>query len=324
MKRLGKALGALVAVAGLAAGAASAADFPDRPITWIVPYTPGGITDTGSRVVADQWSKILGQSVVVENKPGAGGTVGTEFVARAAPDGYTVIYATQGTMAASPWLRKGLRYDPLADFIPMHSLAQSHNMVVVSKTAPFQTLPELVEYAKANPGKVNFGSAGVGTSTHLSMELFKAVAGIDGLHIPYKGSAPAMNDLLAGRIDVLFDYAVSSSPHVEAGNIVAVATNGPVRNPLFPDTPTMEELGYPDATAGSWSSIAVPAGAPQEVVDVLAESFGKALETPEVTEYLGKFGSRKYDLAKDDLAAFWAEQSDVWKGVIEAAGIEPK
>ncbi len=328
MSCFSKAIGAIALAtglaAGLSAGAANAADFPNRPITWVVPYTPGGITDTGSRMVADAWSKILGESVIVENKPGAGGTVGTAFVARAEPDGYTLIYATQGTIAASPWLRKELQYDPTKDFVPVHSLAQSHNMVVISKTAPFKTIPELVAYAKANPGKVNFGSAGVGTSTHLSMELFKTVAGIDGLHIPYKGSSPALNDLLAGRIDVLFDYAVSSSPHVEAGSIIAVATNGPVRNPLFPDTQTMEELGFPDATAGSWSSIAVPAGTPQEVVDKLAETFAQALASEEVTAYLDKFGSRKYDLAKDDLAAFWASQSDVWKGVIDAAGIQKK
>lgn len=327
MRRLTRTLAAGIAVAALAAGAAGAAmaaDFPTRPISWVVPYTPGGITDTGSRVVADQWSRILGQPVVVENKPGAGGTVGTEFVARAEPDGYTVIYATQGTMAASPWLQSGLRYDPLKDFVPIHSFAASHNIILAAKSAPFKTIPELVEYAKANPGKVNFGSAGVGTSTHLSMELFKTVAGIEGLHIPYKGSAPAMNDLLAGRIDVLFDYAVSSKPHVEAGTVVAIATNAPDRHPAFPELSTLAELGYPDATSGSWSSIAAPAGTPPEVIEILARTFGEALATPEVTEYLDRVGSRKYDLATEELAEYWQEQSAVWKDVIERAGIAPK
>ena len=195
---------------------AAAEEFPSRPITWIVPFAPGGITDTTSRLVADEMSKSLGQTVLIDNRGGAGGTVGTEQAARSRPDGYTILYGTQGTMAANVTLRKNLSYDPLTSFLPVHMMAESPNIFVAFEGAPFNSVPELIAYARKHPGKVTFSSAGVGTGTHLVAELFKTVAGIDMLHVPYKGSAPALNDLIAGRIDVMFDYPVSVGPHIEA------------------------------------------------------------------------------------------------------------
>ena len=185
---------------------ASAEEFPNRPITWVVPFAPGGITDTTSRIVAEEMSKTLGQSVLIDNRGGGGGTVGTEQVARAKPDGYTMIYGTQGTMAAYVSLRKNLPYDPLTSFLPVHLVGESPNLFVAYRDAPYNSVPEFIAYAKQNPGKVTFSSSGVGTATHLVAELFKTVAGVEMLHVPYKGSAPALNDLIAGRVDVMFDY----------------------------------------------------------------------------------------------------------------------
>ena len=315
----GLAMGAALALA--APASLLAEDFPTRPVTWVVPYSPGGITDTGARVIAEDMGKALGQPVVVENRPGSGGVVGTEFVARADADGYTLIYGTQGTMAAAVSLREELRYDPLADFHPLHFIGASHNIVVIPSDRPYKTVQELVDYAKAHPGELNFGSAGVGTSSHLSMELFREVAGLEGAHVPYKGSAPALNDLLAGRIDVLFDYAVSSSPHAEAGGLIAIATNGGERNVLFPDTPTMAEAGFPDATSGSWSMILAPAATPPERIEILTRAAHAAMTSQAVVDYYARYGSELRELEGEEAKAFIAEEIDIWAKVIEAAGV---
>ena len=208
---------------------AVAENFPSRPITWIVPFAPGGITDTTSRLVAEEMAKSLGQSVLIDNRGGAGGTVGTEQAARSNPDGYTILYGTQGTMAANVSLRKNLSYDPLTSFLPVHLMAETPNIFVAYQGAPYNSVSEFVAYAKKHPGKVTYSSAGVGTGTHLVAELFKTVTGIDMLHVPYKGSAPALNDLIAGRVDVMFDYPVSVGPHVEAGKLKVLATTAPAR-----------------------------------------------------------------------------------------------
>ena len=220
---------------------ASAEEFPSRPITWIVPFTPGGITDTNSRIVAEELSRSLGQSVLIDNRGGAGGTVGTEQAARARPDGYTWIYATQGTMAANVSLRKNLPYDPLRSFVPVHLIAQTPNIFVAFHGSPFNTVQELIAYAKQNPGKLTYSSSGVGTGTHLVAELFKSVTGVDMLHVPYKGSAPALNDLITGRIDVMFDYPVAVGPHVESGKLKVLATTSASRLSAMPNAPTMAE-----------------------------------------------------------------------------------
>ena len=182
---------------------ARAEEFPNRPITWVVPFAPGGITDTTSRIVAEEMSRTLGQSVLIDNRGGGGGTVGTEQVARSKPDGYTMIYGTQGTMAANVSLRKNLSYDPLTTFLPVHLVGESPNLFVAYHDAPYNSVQEFIDYAKENPGKVTFSSSGVGTATHLVAELFKTVAGVEMQHVPYRGSAPALNDLIAGRVDVV-------------------------------------------------------------------------------------------------------------------------
>jgi tripartite-type tricarboxylate transporter receptor subunit TctC len=299
-----------------------AEEFPSRPITWVVPFAPGGITDTTSRIVAEEMSKSLGQSVLIDNRAGGGGTVGTEQVARAKPDGYTMIYGTQGTMAANVTLRKELSYDPLKSFVPVHLVGESPNLLVAFEGTPYNSVPEFIAYAKANPGKVTFSSSGVGTATHLVAELFKTVSGIDMLHVPYKGSAPALNDLIAGRLDVMFDYPVSVGPHVQAGKLKVLATTAPERLPAFPNTRTMAELGLNEMTTQSWSSIMVPAGTPAPIVDRLAAAAHAALTSERVRIHFEKFGTRPMLQQKAEMIPFIESEIKRWGDVIERAKLE--
>lgn len=301
---------------------AFAEEFPARPITWVVPFAPGGITDTTSRIVAEEMAKTLGQAVIIDNRGGGGGTVGTEQVARANPDGYTMIYGTQGTMAANVTLRKNLSYDPLKSFVPVHLVGESPNLLVAFEGAPYKSVPEFIAYAKANPGKVTFSSSGVGTATHLVAELFKTVAGIDMLHVPYKGSAPALNDLIAGRLDVMFDYPVSVGPHVEAGKLKVLATTAPDRLRAFPNAPTMAELGLKEMTTQSWSSIMVPAGTPAPIVDKLAAAAHAALTSERVRTHFEKVGTRPMTLQKAEMIPFIEQEIKRWGDVIERAKLE--
>ena len=299
-----------------------AEEFPTRPITWVVPFAPGGITDTTSRIVAEEMARTLGQSVIIDNRGGAGGTVGTEQVARAKPDGYTMIYGTQGTMAANVTLRKELSYDPLKSFLPVHLVGESPNLFVAFEGAPYNSVPEFIAYAKANPGKVTFSSSGVGTATHLVAELFKTVTGIEMLHVPYKGSAPALNDLIAGRLDVMFDYPVSVGPHVEAGKLKVLATTAPERLRAFPNAPTMAELGLKEMTTQSWSSIMVPAGTPAAIVDRLAAAAHAALASERVRTHFEKVGTRPMMLQKAEMIPFIEAEIKRWGDVIERAKLE--
>ncbi|MBR1156827.1 tripartite tricarboxylate transporter substrate binding protein [Bradyrhizobium sp. JYMT SZCCT0428] len=315
-------LASICAIASASIVKVLADEFPTRPITWVVPFAPGGITDTTSRIVAEEMAKTLGQSVLIDNRGGAGGTVGTEQVARAKPDGYTMIYGTQGTMAANVTLRKELSYDPLKSFVPVHLVGESPNLFVAFAGAPYNSVPEFIAYAKANPGKVTFSSSGVGTATHLVAELFKTVTGIEMLHVPYKGSAPALNDLIAGRLDVMFDYPVSVGPHVEAGKLKVLATTAPERLRAFPNAPTMAELGLKEMTTQSWSSIMVPAGTPAPIVDRLAAAAHAALTSERVRAHFEKVGTRPMLLQKAEMIPFIEKEIKRWGDVIERAKLE--
>ncbi|WP_121062390.1 Bug family tripartite tricarboxylate transporter substrate binding protein [Chachezhania antarctica] len=319
---LGKLAAASAVV--LAAGAAQAQDFPAKPVTWIVPYTPGGITDTRSRLIADEFGKALGQTVVVENKPGAGGTLGLEYVARADADGYTIIYGTLGTLAAAPSLYEDLRYDSLADFEPVHMMGSSPNTVIAYKDTPYSTPEELIAYAKEHPGEVTVGLAGIGTGTHLASELFANAAGIELLQVPYKGSAPMLNDLIAGRLDVAFDYPVSTLGHVQSGSVKVLGVTSAERLALFPDAPTMTEAGLPEAETGSWSGIFVPAGTPPERVEILADAFATAMESDAVKDAFDKVQSEIWMMRGQEMKDHVSAEQDRWSQIIESAGIEKR
>lgn len=313
----------LVALLGMGAlhGAQAADPWPTRPISFIIPFTAGGITDTMGRSLAKLLDARLGQPVVVDNRPGAGGSVGVEYGARQAPDGYTIIYGTSGTQAANLALYKNVRYDPIKDFVPVHGLAETPLLLVVNPARPYKTVAELIAYAKANPGKVNFASAGTGTGTHLAAELFQLATGIKMTHVPYKGTAPGLNDLLAGNVDVMFDYVVVLAPHIQANKLRPLAFTGKSRLALIPAVATIGELGFPGAEISAWSVVFVPAKTPPEITKRLADEIARALEAPEMlklTEGTGSVPMR--DMRDAKLGSFVQSEMVKWRDIVKRSG----
>jgi tripartite-type tricarboxylate transporter receptor subunit TctC len=315
---------ALLAGLALVAGAVQAqSKYPSQPIKWVVPFTPGGITDSTSRTLAKKLSDALGQQVIVENRPGGGGMLGTEVVARAAPDGYTWIYGTSGTMAANLALYKKVRYDPFKDFTPVHGMFVTPLVLVVNASRPYKTVADLIAYAKANPGKVNYGSAGTGTGTHLTAELFQAATGTKMVHVPYKGSAPAIYDLLAGEVDVMFDYPQIVASHVTVGKLRALAVTNETRVQLLNDVPTVVEAGVPGALSAAWSAILVPANTPPEIVTRLSDEIGKALADPELQQLFMKAGSMPLvGVSGKKLEEFMRSEATKWTAVVKRSGAQ--
>jgi tripartite-type tricarboxylate transporter receptor subunit TctC len=300
---------------------ASDQDFPNKPVTFVSPFPPGGVADTNTRVLAKALSEQLRQPVIVDNRPGAGGVVGTEYVANAKPDGYTILYGSSATIGTNVSLYKKLSFDPVKSFAPIHSVVESPLIVVTNADRPYKTFAELIEFAKKNPGKVNFGSAGSGTATHLAGILWQSVAKVKMTHIPYKGSGPEMADLIGGVLDVSTDFSVIVSPQVEAGKLNALAVTTAARLANKPDIPTLAELGYPEATITSWSAIVAPAGTPQEVVDILAKAISNALKSPEVVDYFERNGSSVMKpMTGDALRDFFISEIAKIKRVVEMSG----
>jgi tripartite-type tricarboxylate transporter receptor subunit TctC len=321
--KLKTALAACAAAAclSIAGTGAFAQAYPNKPITWVVPFTPGGITDSGSRIIAKALSERINQPVLVENRPGAGGVVGTEYVARSKPDGYTMVYGTVGTIATNPVLYKNLSFDTRKDLIAVHGMNASPVVIVVNPERPYKTVAELIAYAKKNPEKINFASAGAGTTTHLSAELFQQVTGIKLTHIPYKGSIPAMTDVIAGVADLMFDYPVTIMPQETAGKVKAIATLAPQRLDVMPNVPTIAELGYPEAELGSWSGIFVAKDTPADVTAKLGAEFGQALKDPAVVKYFADNGQVILtDMTPEKFNPFIDKEMVKWKKLIEASG----
>lgn len=295
--------------------------WPSRPITFVVPFTPGGITDSTSRLLAKLLGAQLGQPVVVDNRPGAGGSIGVELASRQPPDGYTMIYGTQGTHGANLALYKNVRYDPVADFVPVHAMSETPLMLVTNPMRPFKTVPELIAYAKANPGKLNFGSAGPGTATHLTAELFQAAAGIKMTHVPYRGSAPALTDLMAGSVDLMFDYPAVVLPQVQAQKLKALAVTSKTRLNSSPDVPTVGELGYPSAESSAWGAVFMPPKTPPDIVKRLGDEIAKAIVNPEMLQATEKFGGVPLTGLRDaKLGAFVKSEMTRWREVVQQSG----
>jgi len=315
-----------VAIASLfVAAAAEAQDYPSRPITWVVPFPPGGVTDNGARTVAKVLSEKLGQPVIIENKPGAGGIVGTEYVVNSKPDGYTFLYASNGALVTYQFLYKKLSYDPQTSLIPVHGMADSPMLMMVRSDAPYKTLAEFVDYAKKNPDKMNYFSVGNGSTQHLATELLLKEAGIKMAHIPYKGTSPGLTDLLGGVIDVMFDYAVVMKPQIDAGKLRPLAVTGAKRLANMPDVPTFAEQGYPGVVFTAWATIVFPAGVPQPIVDKLATAFGQSLEDPGVVKYFQDQGAGiMQGVRGEKLADFLATEKVKMKKIVEQAGIQPE
>src|SRR3954454_4846177 len=276
---------------GASLGNAQAQNYPTRAITLVIPFAPGGSTSIVGRGIADKMSELLGEKVVVDNRPGAGGTVGTKAVAKSDPDGYTLVLGYTGTLAIGPSLYKSVGYDPRKDFAPIGLIGNAPNSLVVHPSFPAKTIAELIAYAKANPGKVNFGSAGAGTASHITGEYFAASAGITLVHIPYKGTGPALTDLLGGHIPMAFAPIPASHPNVSAGKLRALAVTSTTRSSLLPDVPTISESALPGFDVSLYYGLARRAGTQRPVIDKLNRELRAALPSSEVKKQLGLDGT---------------------------------
>jgi tripartite-type tricarboxylate transporter receptor subunit TctC len=314
--------GILLFASMVLATAAWGQPYPTKPIRMVVNFPPGGVNDVTARVIAPPLSKALGQPVVIENKPGAGTTIGTDFVAKAPPDGYTLMVAASST-AIVPSLYKSLPYDAKRDLAPVALIGSTTNYLVIGPNTPAKTVGELVEYARRNPGKLNYASSGNGSSTHLSVELMKQQANFFAVHIPYRGVGPAMAALLAGDVDFLFDAGPASLPAIRAGRarLLAVSTRG--RSPLYPDTPTLIESGFPDFDVDSWTGIMATGGTPQPVVERLAGELRAVVVLPEVVGAFEKLGMSVRFLGSREFADYYEREIKRWGAAVRYSGAQP-
>ena len=303
-----------------AAGVAYAQTFPSRPITIVIPFPPGGISDNSTRVIAQKATAGLGQPIVIENRPGAGGQIGADAVKSANPDGHTLYLANIGSHGINQSLYSKLSYDPTKDFEPITVLFSSPTLVVVPAASPVKSMAELVAYAKSKPGKASYGSQSIGSGGHLSGEIVKMKNGVDLIHVPYKGSAPVLTDLVAGRIDFLFDPITTALPFVKDGKLRALAITADKRSPLIPDVPTLRELGFVGYDVNPWFGIAAPAGTPRPVIDRLNAEFAKAAKDPEVVKRLADQGIEAMSMTPEEFAAFIRSETARWTEVVKASG----
>jgi tripartite-type tricarboxylate transporter receptor subunit TctC len=300
------------------------AQYPSKPLKWIVPFPPGGPTDSFSRPVAAKLGELLGQPVVVENIAGAGAAIGTERLAKSPPDGYTVALATPGTHAINPHLYGArLQYDALKDFTPLTLAVRYVNVLIVNPNIPARNVADLVAYAKANPGKVTFGSAGNGSSNHLSGEVLKYVTGAPMQHVPYKGSAAALTDVLAGNITCMFDILVTSLPQARSGRVRALAVTSATRSPFAPEVPTMAEAGvqgYSDAGADLWFGVVAPAGLAPSIARTLNQKLIEALRSPEIRQRLSAQAFELWTSTPEEFARVIRTDHEKWGRIVKASG----
>ncbi|MNK23464.1 Tripartite tricarboxylate transporter family receptor [compost metagenome] len=303
-----------------AAGSASAA-WPDKVIHIVVPFAAGGSTDLIARKVAEGLGQRLGANVIVENRPGAGGTVGTEYVARQPPDGYTILMGSVSTHGSAPCVYSKLPYDPVKDFTPLAVVATIPNVMSVNQSVPARNLQEFVALLKKEPEKYSFASNGQGTSNHLAAELFKTTAGVSMVHVPYRGSGPALIDLVGGQINMMMDVVMTSYPYIKDGKIKALAVTSPQRSPMLPDVPTVAESGYPGYEAMVWFGMLAPAGLPEPVRAKLTDGLVQTLHAPAMKTYLEQQGAQVSDVAGPAFGAMIQDEIGKWCKVVKKAGI---
>lgn len=309
---------ASLALAGMSCVAL--AQYPNKPIKMVVPFPAGGTTDIMARAMAAELQKSFGQAVVVENKAGAGGNIGSDFVAKAAPDGYTLLMGTVGTHAINVTLYPKMPYDAVRDFAPVSLVAAVPNVLAAAPTLPINSVRELIDAAKKDPNKITFASSGSGTSIHLSGELFKQLAGVQMTHVPYKGSSAALPDLMSGQVDVMFDNAPSVMPHIKGGKLKAIAVTTTRRSPALPNVPTIAEAGLPAFEASSWFGVLAPAGTPREIVDKLSQAIVRSLQTAEIKERLASQGADAVGNTPEQFSAHIKSEIDKWAKVVKASG----
>ena len=302
------------------ANSAAAQPWPTKPIKYVVPFAPGGTTDILARTVGDKLALALGQPVIIENKPGAGGGVGAEFVAKSPPDGYTIMGGTISTHAINASLYKNLPYDPVKDFVPIVLIARVPNMLVVNVDVPAKNVPELIALLKASPGKYTFASSGNGTSQHLSGELFKSMSGTEMQHIPYKGSPPALQDVMGGQVTMTFDNITTAWTLAKAGKLRALAVTTATRSSVAPEVPTLAEAGLPGFEVGSWQGVFAPAGTPPDIVKRLNAEIVKILNLPDVKEKLAALGAELAPNTPEEFAAMVKAEVAKWAEVVKKSG----
>ena len=308
----------LLIVSALPAPAQS--QFPNKPIRMIVPQAPGSATDTIARLVAAEMGTQLNQNIIIENKPGAAFTIGLDIVAKAPPDGYTIGIGPVGGLAISPNMVDRLPYDILKDFQPIALISRGHLLLAVAPTSEFKSVKELVDKGKQNPGKLTNASSANGSPGHVGGELFKNLSGIDVVHVPYRGGAAAINDLIAGRVDFMFESLNSISPHAKSGNVRALAVSGDRRSPAFPDLPTVAEAGVPGYSAPTWSGIVGPANLPPDVLKTLNDAVNKAVTTPAFKERFGQIGDEPAGGTPEEFGIVMRTERAKWADVVKRAG----
>jgi tripartite-type tricarboxylate transporter receptor subunit TctC len=310
-----------IAAALLALSAPVAAqDYPTKPIRLIIPFPPGGSNDVVGRMIALQLGERLGRQVIVDNRGGAGGIIGTEAASKAAPDGYTLLIISIAH-AVSPWLYK-LQYDPIKSFVPVSILASGPNVLVVHPSLPVHSVTELIALAKEKPGQLNYASAGIGSFQHLGGELFKLTAGINMVHVPYKGGGPAMTDVLGGYTKIMFSSLVQTTPFVLNGQLRALGTSGAKRNPALPDVPTIAEAGLPGYEATNWWGIVAPAGTPPAIVDKLHNEIAAIQNSPQTREQFAAQGADIVQMTSAEFGTFIGKEINKWERVVKEAGIK--
>jgi tripartite-type tricarboxylate transporter receptor subunit TctC len=300
--------------------AQEARSYPNRPITMVVPFGPGHVTDNSARLLAKALSEQIGQPIIIENKPGAAGVVGTEYAAHAKPDGYTILYGSSGPLASAPSMHKRLSYSPLGSFAPINGVGEAVLILVVNAARPYKTLPQFIDHLKRNPGQVTFASSGPGGSPHLAAQLFQTATGTTMTHVPYKNAATMYADLFAGVVDIVFDYSPTIRPHTDDGKVLALAVAGRERLVSFPNVPTFSELGY-DVVMTGWSALMAPAGTPQDIVRKLSEAAVAASADPAVVRNREDNGSVGLEhLGPEKTHEFLVREMDKFKMLIEKSG----
>jgi len=307
---------ALLCVAAIAP--ARAADYPTRPVKWVVPYPPAGTTDVLARIIAQWLTEKMGQSFVIENKPGAGNNLGTESVVKAPPDGYTMLLVNPAN-GINATLYKDLNFNVIRDIAPVAGIVRTPNVMEVTPSFPAKTVAEFIAYCKANPGKINMASSGSGTSVHLSGELFKSMTGCQMLHVPYKGAGPALTDLMGGQVDVIFDNLPSSVGHIKSGKIRALAVTSAERDPSLPDVPTVAET-VPGYEATAWFGIGMPKGTPKDVVEKINAEVNRALVDPKMRARLAELGGKPIAGSPEDFGKVIAAETAKWEKVVISSG----
>ena len=309
---------AACSLAAIAVQPARAADYPTRPVTWVVPYPPAGTTDVLARIVAQWLTEKMGQTFVIDNKPGGGNNIGVQYVVNAPPDGYTMLLVNPAN-GINATLYKNLNFNFIRDIAPVAGIVRTPNVMVVTPKLPVKTVAEFIAYCKQNPGKLNMASSGSGTSVHLSGELFKSMTGCNMLHVPYKGAGPALTDLMGGQVDVIFDNLPSSMGHIKAGKIRALAVTSAERDPSLPDVPTVAET-VPGYEATAWFGIGMPKGTPKDVIEKLNAEVNRALADPKMRAKLAELGGKPIAGTPEDFGKVIAAETAKWEKVVISSG----